>query len=66
MFAEQFNVFARHIIPSWHLTNTKMEIMRPLERRQSIMFVVSDFGKSLVEQKKKQRFSQLTELSGDR
>ena len=47
MFAEQFNVFARHIIPSWHLTNTKMEIMRPLERRQSIMFVVSDFAENV-------------------
>ena len=48
IFAKQFNAFARHIIASWHLTNTKLEIMKPLECRQSIMFVVTDFAENVL------------------
>ena len=41
-FGLLFHDFSRHIVPALFLSNTKMEIMRPLQRRLCILFAVTD------------------------
>ena len=43
-FGVLFHNYSCHIIPAWFLSNTKMEIMRPLPRRPGLLFTVSDFA----------------------
>ena len=47
-FSIQFKEYTKHIVPSWHLSNTKLEIMRPLERRRHQIFAVSDFPQNVL------------------
>ena len=51
-FAEVIQEFSRHIIPAWYLSNTKREIMRPLQRRLSLMFCTTDFAENIVAHRK--------------
>ena len=47
-FGLLFHEFSRHLVPSWFLSNTKMEIMKPLPRRLSMLFSVTDFAENVV------------------
>ena len=47
-FSNLFHDFSRHIVPSWYLSNTKMEMMKPLPRRLGILFSVTDFAENVV------------------
>ena len=51
-FGLLFHDFSRHIVPAWFLSNTKMEIMRPLQRRLCILFAVTDFAENVVATRK--------------
>ena len=47
-FGALFHEFSRHLVPSWFLSNTKNEIMKPLSRRLSVLFSVTDFAENVV------------------
>ena len=53
-FGLHFTNFCRHIVPSWFLTNTKGEMMLPLERRSQSIFIVSDFAENVTVVRKKE------------
>ena len=47
-FTILFNEYARHIVSSWFLSNTKNEMMKPANRRKGILFVTTDFAENVV------------------
>ena len=47
-FSVLFHDFSCHIVPSWFLTNTKNELMKPLPRRLAILFSITDFAENVV------------------
>ena len=47
-FGLQFSDFCRHILPSWFLTNTKLEVMKPLLRRSHCLVIVTDFAENVT------------------
>ena len=47
-FATLFNELARHIVAAWFLSNTKIELIRPLKRRQLILFFTTDFAENIL------------------
>ena len=47
-FAILFNDFSKHIITAWLLTNTKVEMIRPLARRSLVLFVTTDFAENIL------------------
>ena len=47
-FCQLFTNYSHHIIDSWFLTNTKLELQRPRLARSEILFVISDFVKNVT------------------
>ena len=47
-FAILFNNFSKHIIAAWLLTNTKVEMIKPLPRRSLVLFVTTDFAENIL------------------
>ena len=47
-FLNLFSEFSHHIVPSWFLTNTKFEIMKPLSRRRAKLFLTTDFAENVL------------------
>ena len=47
-FAILFNDFSKHIIAAWLLTNTKVEMIKPLPRRSLVLFVTTDFAENIL------------------
>ena len=57
-FRNLFSEFSHHIVPSWFLTNTKNEIMKPLSRRKDILFITSDFAENVLVIRKHELWNQ--------
>ena len=53
-FAVIFNDFARHIIVAWFLTNSKVEMMRPLPRRSLSLICTTDFAENILAIRKRE------------
>ena len=47
-FEYLFNKYACHIVPAWYLMNTKVEMMKPIERRKHILCIVTDFAENIL------------------
>ena len=47
-FVVIFNDFAPHIIVAWFLTNSKVEMMRPLPRRSLSLICTTDFAENIL------------------
>ena len=47
-FREEFMKYAHHIVASWFLRSTKLELFRPSKDRQSILTIISDFGEAFL------------------
>ena len=51
-FREKFSIlfqqFSRHIVPSWFLTNTKLELQKCCSGRASTLFITTDFAENVV------------------
>ena len=47
-FQQLFHEFSRHIVPSWFLTNTKLELQKCHASRSRTMFITSDFAENVL------------------
>ena len=47
-FSKTFPVFCHHIVPSWYLSNVKLELQKPLASRRSTLFVTTDFAENVL------------------
>ena len=47
-FGVLVNEFSQHIVTAWFLTNTKVEMIRPLERRSLALFFTTDFAENIL------------------
>ena len=48
-FREEFMKYAHHIVASWCLRSTKLELFKPSSGRQSIVTIISDFGEAFLD-----------------
>ena len=47
-FGHLFEEFSHHIVPSWYLTNVKLELQKCRDARASILFIPSDFAENVL------------------
>ena len=47
-FEQLFQEFSSHIIPSWFLTNTKLELQKCCSSRATTLFITTDFAENVV------------------
>ena len=47
-FSKTFVGFCHHIVPSWYLSNVKLELQKPLASRSSLLFVTTDFAENIL------------------
>ena len=47
-FREEFTKYAHHIVASWFLLSTKLELFKPSKNRQSTLTIISDFGEAFL------------------
>ena len=47
-FRNEFHSFAEHIVASWFLRSTKLELFGAKESKQHILIITSDFGENIL------------------
>ena len=47
-FSYLFHEYSRHIIPSWFLCNTKLELQKCQRNRSKTLFITTDFAENIL------------------